>query len=266
MQARRLSFIFWGVLFFGALSWEQGCSKLGDFTDPSTQPAITTSYSPTPPITVPDAVHHWGFENSGADDGTTGGWGGSLVGSASYISSASAPSQVKVGSDALQVTGAAGDGFSLSSVTMPAQMTIACWVQWTQGVGVSNAIFANSTTSTPSQSGFRLYVVDASGIVIFETTNGTTIVQVSSSTNLSSGIYAYVAVAVDTVNNVAALYINGTQSSSGVTQNGFSLNGATFIGSMASNTNPFDGNIDDCKVFDQALTSDQVQLLYSGYN
>jgi len=262
MQARRLSVIFWGVLLLGALSWEQGCSKLGDFVDPSTQPVVTTSFSPTPPIVLPDAIHHWGFENSGADDGTTSGWAGNLSGSATYTSNAA---QVKVGTYALNLTGTAGDAFSLPSITMPTQMTIACWVLWTQGTGNPNTIFSNSTSTVASQSGFRLYVIDGSGQVVFETTDGTTIVQATSNSNLHTGIYAHVAVSVDT-NNVASVYINGVTGTSGATQAGFGLTGSAFIGTMASNANPFNGDIDDCRVYDQALSAAQIQLLYSGTN
>jgi hypothetical protein len=274
MQARRLSVIFLGVLLLGALSWEQGCSKLGDFVDPGTQPVITASFSPTPPVILPDAIHHWGFEAaSGADDGTVGGWAGSLAGNANYTLNAA---QVKVGTYALNLTGTAGDAFSLPSVTMPTQMTLACWVQWTQGTGNPNTIFSNSTSTAPAQSGFRLYVIDGSGQVVFETTDGTTIVQASSNSNiLHTGVYAHVAVSVDSANNLnlASVYINGVAGLSGVTQANFSLTGSAFIGSMPStsnpliaNINPFNGNIDDCRVYDQVLSAAQIQLLYSGTN
>jgi Concanavalin A-like lectin/glucanases superfamily len=268
MQARRLSVIFWGVLLLGALSWEQGCSKLGDFVDPSTQPVVTTSFSPTPPVVLPDAIHHWGFENSsgggGTDDGTVGGWTGSLLGNATFTSNAP---QVKVGTYALNLTGTPGDAFSLPSISVPTQMTFACWVRWTQGTGNPNTIFSNSTSTIPAQSGFRLYVIDGSGQVVFETTDGTTIVQASSNSNiLHTGVYAHVAVSVDSANNLASVYINGVAGLSGVTQTGFGLTGSAFIGTMVSSTNPFNGDIDDCRVYDQVLSAAQIQLLYSGTN
>jgi hypothetical protein len=257
MRARRLSVIFWGVLLLGALSWEQGCSNLGDFVDPSTQPSVTTSFSPTPPVVLPDAIHQWEFENSGADGGTVGGWGGTPSGSYSY-----SMASVKFGNYALSLSGGT---FSLGSVTAPAQLTIACWVQWTQGSGNPNTIFSNSSSAVPAQSGFRLYVIDGSGQAVFETTDGTTIVQASSNSNLHTGVYAHVAVTVDATNNVA-VYVNGITGASGAAKTGFGLSGSAFIGSMPSNANPFNGNLDDCRVYDQALSAAQIQLLYSGTN
>lgn len=266
MPAKRLSLIFLGVLLFGALSWGQGCSNLGDYTDASTQPSVTTSYSPTPSVTLPNPIHHWGFENTGTDDGTTGGWNGTLMGAASYTSSVA---QVKVGSYALSLTGTTGDAFSLSSVTVPTLMTFACWVQWSSGSLVaSNTIFANSTSPAgggSNQSGFRLYVIESTGQVVFETSDGTTIVQTTSSSNLASGTYTHVAVTVDSTNNQDSIYLNGDSSSgTGVTQANFGLTGGAFIGSMPSSEAPFNGQLDDCRVYDQLLSSAQIQLLYSG--
>jgi len=255
MRSNRASFIFWGGLLLGALMWEQGCSKLGDFVDPA-QPA------PSPSPQVPNPIHAWGFEGNGQDEGSVGGWNGALSGAASYTS---IPSQVKIGNEALSLTGTNGDSLMLSSVTIPAQMTFSCWVQWAQGVVSSNAIFANSVSGA-AQNGFRFYVIESTGQLVFETSDGSTQVQTTSITNLpTTPAYTHVAVTVDSVNNLAAIYVNGSlSSSSGVTQPNFNLTGGTFIGAMSLSTAPFDGDIDDCELFDQLLSSAQIQLLYSG--
>ncbi len=58
------------------------CSKLGDSSADGTvaAPAPIPSFV----VTVPDPDHQWGFENTGNDTGSVGGWDGSFTGAANY--------------------------------------------------------------------------------------------------------------------------------------------------------------------------------------
>jgi hypothetical protein len=236
-----------------AVAMTTACSDLGQYQDPAS-------------VTLPSAIHYWAFDGSGLDTGSLSGWPGTLEGAASYTSVASA---LRVGSGALAFTGAAGDGFSFGSITLSSELTLGCWVNWTSGgAAPENTILANSVTGA-STNGLRFYVVEASGQIKLETGDGVSGASVSSVSNLTSGTYAHVTLVVDGSSNQASIYINGLLNQSGLTQPNFNLTAQTAFGAMVSNvpafTSAFNGDLDDCKLYNQALSAAQVALLYGGY-
>jgi hypothetical protein len=235
-----------------------GCSKLADYSldIPNTVGSATpipASPSPSPSVTVPAAIHEWGFEQNGTD--AIGSWNGTLSPS-TYSTSA------EVGTYSAQFT--TGGSFTLGAQTIPNETTVSCWIKWISGSGTDNTIIANSASGA-STSGFRFYVVQSTGKLVLETGNGSTGVSVDSNSALGSGAYTFVAVEVDNVLNQSAIYINGALDQSGSVQTGYSMTTALSLGSMAGATSSFNGELDDCRIFNVALSSQQVLTLYNSY-
>jgi hypothetical protein len=243
--------VFRTLLIMAVLSMG-ACSKLGDLSPADT--ANVPVPTPSVAVTVPDPIHEWAFDSNGND--SVGSWTGTLNGG-SYTTTAG---EVKVGTAAAKF--AAGDDFSLGAQTFPAEMTIACWVRWISGTG-PNTIVANSATGANTD-GFRFYA-KTTGQLVLETGTGSAGVAVNSVTSLTTATYTHVAVILDGVLNQSAIYVNGALDQSGTVQSGFNLTTAAFLGSMAGATNSFSGELDDCKVFNVALSSAQMTLLYNSY-
>jgi hypothetical protein len=238
--------------FFLILLALTSCSKLADYSaDVNTIPVPTPSVS----VTVPDPIHEWGFESNPND--SVGSWNGTVTG-ATYDTTAT---EFKVGTAALKFTGA-GQDFSLGAQTFPSEMTIACWVRWVSGGG-PNTIIANSVSGATTD-GFRFYVA-ATGQLILETGHGGSGIATDSITNLQTLTYTHVAVVLDNVLDQTAIYVNGALDKSGTVETGFNLSTAAFLGSMSGATNSFSGELDDCKIFNVALSSAQMTLFYNSY-
>jgi hypothetical protein len=254
------------LIFGGAIFLLSACSNLGSYEDLSSTITTTPLPSSSPSsVVVPAAIHEWEFEGNGTDTGSIMGWNGTLHGSASYTSIGG---DVKVGAQALSLTGTAGDYFNIGAQTIPNESSIACWVRWTTGGTGQNTIIANTNTST-TPNGFVLSVSSSTGAISLETGNGTTASTVSSVSLLSSGVYTHVAVTMDSTGGAGHIYFNGSLDSSGTLESGFALSGVssgdTYIGSMTSNTAPFLGDLDDCQVYNTVLSGAQVLALYGSY-
>jgi hypothetical protein len=243
----------WNRIFIVVITLLSGCSKLADYKQDVASPAPVPSPSIT--VSVPDPIHAWTFENNGNDSGSTGGWTGTMTGT--YSSTAG---DFKVGSYAAKFS--AGQSFSLGAQTFPSELTVACWVRWLSG-SAPNAIIANSAQGL-NVDGFRLYV-QASGQVVLETGTGGAGVAVDSVSLLSSGVYTHVVAEFDNVLNQSAIYVNGVLDQSGTVQPGYNLTAAAFLGSMSGSTVSFNGELDDCRIYNVALSAQQVTLLYNSY-
>jgi hypothetical protein len=233
-----------------------GCSKLGDYTAGATVAPVPT---PSVSVTVPEPDHEWNFENILTDTGSVGGWNGSFTGSANYTSNSG---EFEVGIAAAKFTGAAGDGFPLGSKMVPSEMTVACWVRWLSSAN-PEYITANSAAGA-NANGFRLYMT-AAGKINLETGSGSAGVAVTSNATLISGTYTHVVAVFDQVLNQSAIYVNGAQDQTGTVQSGYSLSANTFLGTEASNTDAFKGDLDDCRIYSISLSAAQVAILYNSY-
>jgi hypothetical protein len=238
-----------------ALLAMSGCSKLGDYTADTT--TVTPAPSPSVSVTVPEPDHEWNFENTPNDTGSATAWNGSFTGGANYTTTAGT---FKVGTAAASF-GAAGDGFPIGSRTVPSEMTVACWVKWTSSAN-PEYIIANSAAG-PSANGFRLYVT-AAGKINLETGNNTTGVTVTSNATLTTA-YTHVVAVFDQVLNQSVIYVNGAQDQTGGVQSGYNLTATTFLGTEASNTDAFKGDLDDCRIYSISLSAAQVAILYNSY-
>lgn len=241
------------VAALSAMLLAGACSKLGDYSAGNAAPPVP---SPTVSVTVPDPIHYWAFENNGTDSGSVGGWTGTLSGG----SFTNTVNEFKVGSYAAKF--GAGDDFSLGIQTFPAELSVACWVRWISGTG-PNTIIAN-TAAGANANGFRFYV-QTTGQLILETGTGSAGVATDSVTLLSTATYYHIVAELDGVLNQSAIYVNGVLDQSGSIESGFGLSTAAFLGSMAGATNSFNGELDDCKIFNVALSAAQVTILYNGY-
>jgi hypothetical protein len=239
-------YFLWGALLIS------GCSNLANYSDE------VTPNPTTPPVTLPEADHLWAFENNGNDTGSAADWAGSLSGGGSSYSSSSP----EVGSYSLALT--TNGYFSIGSVTLPSELTIACWVNPT-ALGSVQTMISDSAVGA-SNPGLRFYVT-ATGKLTLETDNGTNSSSLTSASALTTGVYTHIAAVIDSAGSATTIYINGVSNQAGSAIS--SLNSAaqtTYFGAMTSGTaDTLIGNLDDCRIYAEALSAAQISLLYESY-
>jgi hypothetical protein len=202
--------------------------------------------------TTPQLVGHWKFDNNAND--SVGPNHGTVTGSAAYT------------------TGQTGQCIVLDAaddhVTLPAgiantnDITVAAWVYWNGGSQWQRIFdFGTGTTQymflTPSSGGNTLR---------FAIKNGGSEQIVQTASQLTSGQWVHLAVTLG--GSTATLYVNGAAAaaSSSITINPSDFNPAyNYIGDSQFISDPlFNGRIDDFRIYNFALTADQVAATMAG--
>ena len=219
-------------------------------------------------------VGHWTFNNGTADDSSGSGNNGTLLGTPLPEFSSDVPSQLGGG----QSLSLIGDDQHLeqrvevptsSSLDIAGAMTLAAWVNPT-GAGW-DAILAKSPLdgSSPNHAGSFEFRIENGGRRLqflhqqggFDDTVG-----YSSTGTVNSGSWSHVAVTVVDGAEVN-FYINGALAGTAAHGGnfGFFTTSPLYIGNrgdFASLGTPFDGLIDDVRVYNEALTAAQIQDLF----
>ncbi|MBN1517398.1 LamG domain-containing protein [Candidatus Sumerlaeota bacterium] len=168
------------------------------------------------------------------------------------------------------VQGCIGQAISLSAlndyvelpynVVATDDMTIAMWVYWNGG-GQWQRIFDFGDTG----SGDLMYMTPSSGSNTFHfgIRKGNTN-QTIDAPQLPSGKWVHVAVTLN--GDIGALYVDGAQvASRRITLNPTAINQTSnYIGKGHGSEPPYNGLIDDFRIFDQALSQDELVSLASG--
>jgi len=132
--------------------------------------------------------------------------------------------------------------------------TVAIWVNpnstRTQGI--------IAKTSTPTNQRWRIFMTGTGGVIEFDT-QPTELGNVQSTTNLARGTWYHVVAAYDGTN--ARIYVNGALESTASASTMFN-NNTNHIEIAPSETNRFNGTIDEVMLFNRALTSDEIAFLY----
>ena len=183
--------------------------------------------------------------------------------SLAFDSSQSGKNVTDDGRTAYELSGSISDSIETStSTSLPSDsdFTMAGWFKL--GSSPSSTVHLMSTSAF-GFNGFRVYMGSASMVASFG--YGGTRVTASGSHGMSSGTWYHVALVSDKTNGTGSLYIDGTLVG-GVSLS--SLSGSctdtTFrVGASNFNTSSerFDGRVDDIRVYDRAITSEELSHL-----
>lgn len=212
-------------------------------------------------------VGHWTFDNGTADDSSGSGNNGTLLGTPLPEFSSDVPSRLG-GGQSLSLIG--GDQRvevpTSSSLDISGAMTLAAWVNPT---GASwDAILAKNPLdgSSPNHAGSFEFRIENGGRRLqflhqqggFDDTVG-----YSSTGTVNTGSWSHVAVTVVDAVEVN-FFINGALAGTAAHGGnfGFFTSSPLYIGTRADFGTPFEGLIDDVRIYNEALTAAQIQDLF----
>jgi hypothetical protein len=141
--------------------------------------------------------------------------------------------------------------------------TISAWINATTLGENNSAVIVGKVNGTSSQQGINFRV--GAHAIFLRINAGTTIN--SAAASLKYGVWLHVVVTV-TSNAIANFYIDGVLSGTPNQQvsalSGITTTNALRIGNRSAATDrTFDGSIDDVRIYDHALTADEVANLYN---
>lgn len=131
-----------------------------------------------------------------------------------------------------------------------------------------DTVVAKRNGITAAENGYLAYIDDATDKLTFEVSDGTDEYQLeSASTFVATGWHHFAVVWNDTVSTETKLYIDGraeNTTNTGTFANVNSLaNAVTFnLGAESDAGNPFDGKLDEVRLYNRTMTADEVDRLY----
>jgi hypothetical protein len=146
-----------------------------------------------------------------------------------------------------------------STLNITGPITVSAWVKG-GSFGAANAVVARGT-GAGSTTQYLLTV--ESGIPRFYISNGAAIFFATGGTTLTTGTWYHLTATFDAT--TLKIYTNGvigTNATFSGTQTTYSTNPPS-IGAYSTGTFPFNGQIDDVRIYNYALTAGQVKLLYN---
>ncbi len=207
-------------------------------------------------VDVTDTVHRWEFEQSLVDSSgdAPGTWraGGSPTYSVGQLG------------DAVSLDGS-GDGIELGALNLnPTEFTLSLWF-YADDFGVHDARFISRATGVfDDDHWWMLSTLDGSKLRMRLKTNGSTSTLISNAGVLSTGDWTHIAGVYDGSRMI--LYRNGQEVASLVKTGSVDQSGTVqaAIGNQptaAGETRPFDGLLDDIRIFDRALSPAEILTL-----
>ena len=132
-----------------------------------------------------------------------------------------------------------------------------------------DTILAKRNGIAPGDTGYIVYLDDANDTLIFEISDGTDEYQLeSSSTFTATGWNHFTVVWDEDSASASEIYINGKDDNAtdtGTIANIDAVNSGNLrIGTETDSGNPFDGKIDDIRIYNFALSESQAKTLYAG--
>ncbi|MFD0616118.1 LamG-like jellyroll fold domain-containing protein [Paenibacillus sp. GCM10027629] len=192
----------------------------------------------------------WGF-NSNGNDSIPNGFNATLHGSAAFDTT-----NKMEGSASLSLDGADGNYASADLVsTKTDDLTLTAWVKWNGATSGSQTILSNGDGLT---NGYSIVLDHNQGDKVSIAINGQTILE--SQTALTAGQWTNVT--ATSRNGTWELYVNGN--SVPVTNNATTPAApttGTYIGADSSGKHGFNGRIDAVRIYNQALSTDQIKAI-----
>jgi len=148
-------------------------------------------------------------------------------------------------------------GFDLGNL-----FTISCWI-YVRTSGTYPMIITNSNGGG-STNGFRLFYYETSSYIKMETGNGaagdSAITTVSS---VSKNTWVYLVVTVDRLNGYCDIYLDAIERATDHSiRNDFQNTGDIDLGTSVTG-NPFNGIIDDMRIYNKILSDAEIRAIYS---
>lgn len=192
-----------------------------------------------------------------ATDSTGNGWNGSLINNPSWVAGTGARIH-----GALSLAGGAGQYVALPSGLLDGvgDFTVSCWVNpttvstWARVFDFSTGTTQNSMYFTPRTAG---------GVARFGLRVNGVAQNLEAAAPLAAGAWTHVAVTLS--GNSATLFLNGTAAATNTAMtNRPSALGYTTVNSLgrSSSSDPYlDGALDEFRLYDKALTADEIATL-----
>ena len=218
-------------------------------------------------VNVDDATNgllaRWPFDGSLVD--VTGhGWQLTAAGDATPTNTVR-----KQGSNSLSLDGN-GDYVYTSALSFSNALTLTAWIYTPSNASNIQTVAANSGGGNTS--GFRFYVNGynsnpGDGKLILETANGLVRQDVSSAAGaVAKDQWQHVAAVINRSAGSATLYRNGSVVASNSIRTDFTNSAPLYIGSMGVNGYPFRTGIDDVRVYNRALSSNELAMIINAVN
>jgi hypothetical protein len=209
-------------------------------------------------------VVHWAFdENAGT---TAADWSGS--GYSGTVSGAQWVAGMPGGGGAALRFDGLDDSVQLGAVDIGGQaLTISLWFKADDFGTPSARLISKATSTSESAHYWMLSTVDSSPKLRFRLkTNGATTTLIASSGTLSAGVWTHVVGVYD--GSTMRLYKDGVMVGStpktGTVDTNSSVTAAIGNQPTGGGSRPFDGVIDDVRIYDEALTDPQIAALAAG--
>lgn len=190
-----------------------------------------------------------GYENNLTDENTTTSTQGKF-GTAAYFEAAD-------NEETLMISDSNQNGLDITG-----PLTISAWVKPDSFPNIINHIVNKSITEDDTQHSYRLYVSSAGQVRFGVSNTGTTWTTVSSTSNISSGEWLYLAGVYD--GSYLKIFVNGVLANTPTSYSSGIFNGTAgfFIGAqewtIGRRIYPFDGAIDEVKIYNYARTTQQI--------
>ena len=205
------------------------------------------------PILPVGLVAQYSMENN-ADDSSGNGHNGTIVGSPTFVNGPAGKGK------AIQFSGAAGQYIDLGTFNpsaMTGRLSVALWAQWKGPTGLYQGLIAKRNYWSTTDMMWQMEANNAAGNVTFSR-NGS--YPASGNPILPVGEWAHVAVTFD--KTTAKFYVNGAMTGQGAFSFGPNREASMHIGCCDVNgSNPFNGAIDEVRLYDTALTDAEVRAL-----
>jgi len=146
-----------------------------------------------------------------------------------------------------------------NSLDMDNQMTITAWIMLNNDSEIYSIV-----DKQPSEAGSGNYhfLIMSSGLYLLHQTGTGEEAGYVSTSSVTAGVWQHVAVTLKEGDSVK-FYINGTPAGTSQTETfGFVNNGPVLIGTSSDFAIPFDGAIDEVRIYNRVLTAGEVASLY----
>jgi len=221
-----------------------------------------------PGISKAGLVGHWRLDGNAAD--TSGnGHDGVIFGNPKWVDGVIGGALEFDGDDRVEMPGtSSADGFA----ALEGEVTWAVWFK-TSGGGVLNTIMCQGPAGAAHVQGNRSINVEASGVIMIRAHSVGALTSINSSSVVNDNEWHHVAVTIafetDGANDTMKVYIDGDLSkgyeADTVNINQHSGVASDFIVTLgARGTTPFNGLIDDVRIYDHVLSEVEILAAMSG--
>ncbi|MFA6994532.1 MAG: LamG domain-containing protein, partial [Candidatus Paceibacterota bacterium] len=146
-----------------------------------------------------------------------------------------------------------------NSPSLAGNFTISIWTRWNQFQNYGGIVFNYTGGTAPY---FNFFLSSYPSTIGFNLSNGVTIQNLSqsyASVNIATNNWYLLDVVVD--GSFVRFYVNGTLAQS-APQTVSSI-GGSFPFSISHSVNPFNGSLDDARIYNRALSASEISALYN---